>query len=250
MACIGCAIGFDLETANTRTAIFRNNAAEIVPHNGQSSRPSCVDFTKDWRLVRSAAISQAGVNPVNTIFDALKYAGRQFRESGTHETVSKSLLTMSQRDGRLVFVVRYRRQELVTTPIDILAMVIARAYKDTQTHLGRGYHITESVVTMPTTFNLCQRQTVWDAACVAGVEPLRFVNTAAMISAEFALNSPKAARRDVLCVDSGAGSLYVAVTVIAGREVELKAVGGNCYLGGQDFTSLLAVCLPGAFQQK
>jgi molecular chaperone DnaK (HSP70) len=50
-----CTLGIDLGTANTSTAIFRNRDVETVPHEGHTSMPSYVAFTKTCHLVGMSA---------------------------------------------------------------------------------------------------------------------------------------------------------------------------------------------------
>jgi heat shock protein 1/8 len=239
MKSIGCGIGIDLGAANTCTAVFRANDAEIVPHQGNPSMPSCVAFTETCRLVGSAAKDQASVNSTNTIFDALRFVGRDISEPNVQKMIKDLPFKVIEKNGGPAFLVEYRGKELITTPMEILAMILARAQRDAQTYLGKGYHITGAVITIPTYFNFCQRQTIWDAACVAKITPLRLVSATAMTCALYALTNWEPGIRNVLCIDFGAGSLDVAVAIIEEGIVEIKAVDGDTFLGGADFDTCL-----------
>jgi heat shock protein 1/8 len=250
MVSVGYVIGIDLGTQNTRTAVFRDNTAEIVPHNGETSMPSCVAFTETCRLVGSAAESQAGLNPSNTIYGALRFVGGGFEKTGIEDTLSSVPFTVKVKAGRTYFVVRYRHQELITTPVEILAMILARAQRDAQSYLGQGCQISGAVITIPTAFDLCQRQAVWDAACIARINPLRLMSAAVMACAEYALASGSTKPQNIMCIDYGARSLDIAVAVIDEGVIDVVALDGDNLIGGQDVDSLLVRYIAKTFERK
>jgi L1 cell adhesion molecule like protein len=67
----GPAIGIDLGTTYSCVAVWRpsHNRVEIIANDqGNFTTPSCVAFTDTCRLVGDAAVNQAAMNPINTIF--------------------------------------------------------------------------------------------------------------------------------------------------------------------------------------
>ncbi|CAM0872525.1 unnamed protein product [Alopecurus aequalis] len=67
----GPAIGIDLGTTYSCVAVWRpsHNRVEVIPNDqGNLTTPSCVAFTDACRLVGDAAMNQAAMNPVNTVF--------------------------------------------------------------------------------------------------------------------------------------------------------------------------------------
>jgi molecular chaperone DnaK (HSP70) len=67
----GPAIGIDLGTTYSCVAVWRpsHNRVEVIPNDqGNLTTPSCVAFTDTCRLVGDAAMNQAAMNPVNTVF--------------------------------------------------------------------------------------------------------------------------------------------------------------------------------------
>jgi L1 cell adhesion molecule like protein len=67
----GPAIGIDLGTTYSCVAVWRpaHNRVEVIANDqGNRTTPSCVAFTEAWRLIGDAAMNQAAMNPVNTIF--------------------------------------------------------------------------------------------------------------------------------------------------------------------------------------
>jgi hypothetical protein len=67
----GQAIGIDLGTTYSCVAVWqpRHDRAEIMANDqGNRTTPSCVAFTGAWRLIGDAAMNEAAMNPVNTVF--------------------------------------------------------------------------------------------------------------------------------------------------------------------------------------
>lgn len=63
------AIGIDLGTTYSCVGVWRHDRVEIIPNeHGNRTTPSCVAFTDTDHLVGNAAMIQAAVNPLNTIF--------------------------------------------------------------------------------------------------------------------------------------------------------------------------------------
>jgi molecular chaperone DnaK (HSP70) len=69
---MGLAIGLDLGTANTCTAVYRNGDVEVVLHDGHRSMPSFVAFTDIGRLFGAGARSSVIVKKYPTIVKITK----------------------------------------------------------------------------------------------------------------------------------------------------------------------------------
>lgn len=70
----GPAIGIDLGTTYSCVAVWRHGRVEVIANDqGNLTTPSCVAFTDSWRLIGDAAMNQAAMNPVNTVFGENHY---------------------------------------------------------------------------------------------------------------------------------------------------------------------------------
>jgi L1 cell adhesion molecule like protein len=65
----GPAIGIDMWTTYSCVGVWQQDIVENVPNDqGNRMTPSCAAFTGIERLIGDAAMNQAVMNPINTIF--------------------------------------------------------------------------------------------------------------------------------------------------------------------------------------
>ncbi|GKD59790.1 heat shock cognate 70 kDa protein-like protein [Tanacetum coccineum] len=107
-----------------------------------------------------------------------------------------------------------------------------------------GTEVTDAVITVPAYFNNKQREATKEAGAIAGLNVLRLINepTAATIAYSIDNMADKEWDKDknVLVVDLGGGTFDVSLlTVSKTGVIDVKAVGGDTRLGGEDFDNTL-----------
>ncbi|KAH7073443.1 Hsp70 protein-domain-containing protein [Paraphoma chrysanthemicola] len=227
------AIGIDLGTANTRTSVFRNGSVDMVPHDGELFMPSYVAFTPTTRLVGSAAKHQAGTNTNNTISNTLRFIGQRYRSSIVQSLIRKSSFQVREMDGTPVFAVKCQGKSLLLQPIEVLAMMLARAKKDAQEFLGTGCNVAHAVIAVPASFGAMQRSLVANAAYAAKLQSLRVTSAVVYPLMTYAMTKAPSETRTVMCVDFGSASLDVAIAAVKGGSVDVLAIKSGS-LGGDN----------------
>jgi molecular chaperone DnaK len=89
------------------------------------------------------------------------------------------------------------------------------------------------VITVPAYFNDGQRQATKDAGRIAGLEVIRIINEPT--SAALAYGFGKQMEKKVAVFDLGGGTFDISILDIGRSVYDVVAVGGDTYLGGEDF---------------
>src|SRR6188768_3259641 len=119
------AVGFDLGTTYSCSAVYRNGAVEIVANDsGDRTTPSWVSFNpkNEERLVGLAAKNQSINNAVNTVFDAKRLIGRKFSDPTVQEDIKHWPFKVVGRNDKPVIQVQYNGETKEYTPEEISAM--------------------------------------------------------------------------------------------------------------------------------
>ena len=239
-------IGIDLGTTNSVVATVRDGLPRVIPNrSGQLLTPSVVAIAKNGKkLVGALAKRQAITNAENTVFAAKRLIGRRWGskeiEDARHVLPYTLVPGPEGHDVRVVIAGR-------THPVaEISAMVLAELKADAEAWFGRP--VRKAVVTVPAYFNDGQRQSTKDAGLIAGLEVLRIINEPT--SAALAYGFGKQIERKVVVFDLGGGTFDVSILDIGKSVYDVIAVGGDTYLGGEDFDRRVIDWLTFAFAKE
>ncbi len=224
-------IGIDLGTTNSVVATVIDGVPRVIAgRSGQLLMPSIVAIAKNGkRLVGHIAKRQAITNAENTVFAAKRLIGRRW---GSREVEDARRFLpydlVAGPEGNDVRVIIGGRTFAVP---EISAMVLAELKADAETFFGR--RVTKAVVTVPAYFNDGQRQATRDAGRIAGLDVVRIVNEPT--SAALAYGFGKQIEKKVAVFDLGGGTFDISILDIGKSVYDVVAVGGDTYLGGEDF---------------
>ncbi len=222
-------IGIDLGTTNSAMAIMEGGEPRILEnHEGNRTTPSVVAISKSGeRLVGITAKRQAIVNPKNTVYSVKRLIGRKFSDSETKK--DKELATFeirkAEKDG-----VEVKMGDKWHNPEEISAMVLGKLKSDAEARLGE--KITEAVITVPAYFDDSQRQATKNAGEIAGLTVKRIINEPTAAALAYGLDKKK--NEKIVVYDFGGGTFDVSVLEVGDDVVEVKATGGDTFLGGDD----------------
>jgi heat shock protein 1/8 len=237
------AIGIDLGTSKTCVAYYRGEDAEIVPDDGRHSFPSCVAFTNTGRLIGEEAKSQAGMNPANTVFGVLRLVGRKFSDSEVQSDLKYWPFRVGDLRGDPVVSVIYEGEPKIFTTEEILAMILGKAKRIAERHLG--IDISQAYITVPAYFNYFQRRSVCSAAAIASLGVLGLSSAPVAATIQYTIKSMQLSEeRLVLVVDIGAGTTDITLSTIEEGVIEVLSTASTLHLGGSDFDQrLINYCL-------
>jgi molecular chaperone DnaK len=224
-------IGIDLGTTNSVVAAVRDGVPRVIPsRSGQLLTPSIVAVAKNGkRLVGTLAKRQAITNAEDTVYAAKRLIGRRWGSKEIED--ARRVLPYTLVPGPEGNDVRVQIGGRVQSIQELSAMVLAELKADAEAWLGRP--VTKAVITVPAYFNDGQRHATKDAGRIAGLDVLRIINEPT--SAALAYGFGKQIERKVVVFDLGGGTFDISILDIGKSVYDVVAVGGDTYLGGEDF---------------
>jgi molecular chaperone DnaK len=224
-------VGIDLGTTNSVVATVIDGVPRVIAsRSGQALTPSVVGIAKNGkRLVGHIAKRQAVTNPENTVFAAKRLIGRRWGSKEVED--ARKLLPFKLVPGPEGNDVRVVLGEKTYAVPEISAMLLAELRADAEAFFGR--RVEKAVITVPAYFNDGQRQSTKDAAIIAGLDVLRMINEPT--SAALAYGFGKQIEKRVAVFDLGGGTFDISVLDVGKSVYDVVAVGGDTYLGGEDF---------------
>jgi len=224
-------VGIDLGTTNSCCAVVVGDGeVRLVPYKGGDyTIPSIFAIDdKGNELVGHDAKRQWQLNPRNTLYATKRLIGRSTRDDVV-ETVQQSvqyrLHPGSRNDVELDVQGRSFQVQQVA------ARILAKIRDVASDHLG--FKVARAVVTVPAYFTDRQRQAVKEAGRLVDLEVVRIINEPTAASMAYGIGRKLQER--VLVYDLGGGTFDVSIIDIRDRVFEVKATGGDIFLGGFDF---------------
>ena len=203
-------IGIDLGTTNSLVACFRNGKAEIIPNRlGENLTPSVVSLDSDGTV----------------------YVGRSAKERAMlHPLESASVFKRNMGTDR-----EYSLGSWKLRAEELSSLVLRSLKEDAENYLGEP--VTDAIISVPAYFNDLQRKATKRAGELAGLNVVRIINepTAAAIA------NGMAEQNDCryLVFDLGGGTFDVSILELYQPIMEVHAIAGDNFIGGEDFTDVL-----------
>jgi len=205
------AIGIDLGTTNSVVSVYRRGVAETLPVDGRSALPSVVSFRPDDSvLVGQPAKSRLLIDPENTIGSAKRFMGDRGK--------------------------RYPAGRRSLSPSDVAALILGKLKASAEAALGQ--EVWDAVITVPAYFTEAQREDTKRAGEEAGLNVLRLIPEPTAAAIAYGLDKGK--DQTLMVYDLGGGTFDVSILKVRGNNFEVKAVGGDGNLGGDDFDAAIS----------
>lgn len=204
-------VGIDLGTTNSLVAYYTPDGPRIIPNRlGKHLTPSVVSVDEKGNVyVGETALERMSLYP-DTVASAFKRSMGSDREY--------------QLGGK-----KYRPEEL--------SSLVLRALKeDAEAYLGE--KVTEAVISVPAYFDDKRRKATKRAGELAGIRVERMISEPTAAAIAYGLYEKKEDTR-FLVFDLGGGTFDVSILELYQNILEVRAVAGDNYLGGEDFTKIL-----------
>ncbi len=240
-------IGIDLGTTNSCGAVVAgaDGQVKLIPYKaGEYIIPSVFAIDeKGNELLGHDAKRQWQLNPRNTLYATKRLIGRSPKDDVVdtmQRSVQYRLHPGAEND---VAVDCHGRSYQVH---EISSKILAKIRDVASDHLG--FKVRRAVVTVPAYFTDRQRQAVKEAGKLVELEVVRIINEPT--AAAMAYGIGKKLQERVLVFDLGGGTFDVSIIDIRDRVFEVKATGGDIFLGGLDFDNAIIAHVLDDFRQK
>lgn len=204
-------VGIDLGTTNSLIAYFSEEGPKIIPNRlGSNLTPSIVSMDEEEQI----------------------YIGETARERMLlHPDSAASVFKRDMGSSR-----RFRLLHRQFRPEELSALVLKALKEDAESFLGE--EVTEAVISVPAYFNDDRRKATKRAGELAGLKVERIISEPTAAAIAYGLyQSTEDAR--YLVFDLGGGTFDVSILEMSGDIIEVRAVAGDNYLGGEDFTQVI-----------
>ena len=285
-------VGIDFGTSNSCVGVYIKGSVKIVPNKiGERITPSVVLFKnivengehKEKIFVGEEALCEPIDNIKNLVYEIKRFIGldyKQFSESGFNNSLNYKI---EEVDGEPKILIDYnipnggKVEKKYYSVVEISSHIIKKIVKIAEDFIAEtlnqiGVKITSAVFTVPTQFTEKQKQSIFQAAKLAGIKTQRIINepTAAALAYGIGHDLTKTERDDVfsstisgdeysvapsanqinkskekiLVFDLGGGTLDITILTITkdnDEQINFQAdlTDGDIHLGGSDFDKML-----------
>lgn len=204
-------VGIDLGTTNSLVSYWKNDGVKIIPNAfGSNLTPSIISVDENEEIFVGQIAKERLITYPHLTIAAFK------RYMGTSKTVTL---------GKYKFL-----------PEELSSFVIRSLKQDAEAYLGEP--VNEAVISVPAYFNDAQRRATKRAGELAGLKVERLINEPSAAACAYGLHQQKSETK-FLIFDLGGGTFDISIVELFENVMEVKAIAGDNYLGGEDFTNVL-----------
>ena len=204
-------IGIDLGTTNSLAAYFKDGEAKIIPNRlGESLTPSVVSLSEDGELFVGKTAKER----------------RMLYPDRTASVFKRSIGSPME----------YTLGSQSFTSEELSSLVLRVLKEDAEAFLGQ--EVEEAIISVPAYFNDLQRKATKHAGELAGLRVERIISEPTAAAITYGLYQKKEYTK-FLVFDLGGGTFDVSILERAKNILEVRAVAGDNYLGGEDFSAIL-----------
>lgn len=204
-------IGIDLGTTNSLVAYYTDEGPKIIPNRlGKNLTPSVVSVDEDGQVYIGETAKERMLLYPKTAAAVFK---RSMGSEKVYELSGKKFLS------------------------EELSALILRALKeDAECYLQE--KVTEAVISVPAYFNDERRKATKRAGELAGLKVERIISEPTAAAIAYGLYENRENGK-FLVFDLGGGTFDVSILELYDSIIEVRAVAGDNFLGGEDFTKVI-----------
>ncbi|MBR5349292.1 MAG: molecular chaperone HscC [Lachnospiraceae bacterium] len=204
-------LGIDLGTTNSLVAYYSETGPKIIPNRlGENLTPSVVSVDEEGNVfIGKTALERKALHPMDTA-----------------EVFKRSMGTAKE------YVLAGKKY----TSEELSSFILRSLKEDAEVFLGQT--VEEAVISVPAYFNDAQRRATKRAGELAGLKVERMISEPTAAAISYGLHE-KAEKTRFLVFDLGGGTFDVSILEKYKSVMQVRAVAGDNFLGGEDFTTIL-----------
>ncbi|MBO4591290.1 MAG: molecular chaperone HscC [Eubacterium sp.] len=204
-------IGIDLGTTNSLVAYYTDEGPKVIPNRlGKNLTPSVVSIDEDENV----------------------YVGETAQERlRLYPDTSASVFKRDMGSDK-----KFRLGDKEFTAEELSSFVLRSLKEDAEHYLGEP--VEEAVISVPAYFNDMRRKATKRAGELAGLKVERIISEPTAAAIAYGLYNEQKPSKN-LVFDLGGGTLDVSILDYFAPILEVRAVAGDNYLGGEDFTLIV-----------
>ncbi|MBL8915766.1 MAG: Fe-S protein assembly chaperone HscA [Archangium sp.] len=230
----GHVVGIDLGTTNSLVAAVINGKAECLAADEGDARllPSVVHYSANGSVIVGKRASELLPQfPTDTIKSVKRFMGKSLGDVETRKLGAYKFLEGKQ--GVVRFEVAGGQP---VTPIEVSGEILRQLKRRGESHFAG--KVEQAVITVPAYFDDAQRQATKDAGRLAGLDVLRLLNEPTAAALAYGLD--KGVQGLYAVYDLGGGTFDISILELIDGVFQVKSVGGDSALGGDDFDRAIA----------
>lgn len=206
-------IGIDLGTTNSLVAYFTEDGPVIIPNRlKENLTPSVVSIDENTNEI---------------------YVGKIAKERiVTHPELTAEVFKRSMGSEK-----KFTLGNKEFSAEELSSFVLRSLKEDAEKYLKQP--VEEAVISVPAYFNDEQRKATMRAGKLAGLKVERMISEPTAASIAYGLHHRKLNTK-FLVFDLGGGTFDISILELYKNVMEVRAVAGDNFLGGEDFTNVLA----------
>ncbi len=225
----GQVVGIDLGTTNSLVAAVVNGKPICVEVDEGDAvlLPSVVNYAADGSvLVGQRAVAKLAEAPTDTIKSVKRFMGKSLGDVETKKLGAYQFVPGTQ--GVVRFQVAGGQP---VSAIEVSGEILRQLKRRAESRFAT--KVEQAVITVPAYFDDAQRQATKDAGRLAGLEVLRLLNEPTAAALAYGLD--KNAQGLFAVYDLGGGTFDISILELVEGVFQVKSVGGDSALGGDDF---------------
>ncbi len=231
-------VGIDLGTTNSVVAYMKQGRPSVVRSlEGVDWTPSVVQDVKGRLIVGKRARDNLAEAPRGTVAWSIKrFIGRLPDDPGVVR--ARSLVSYPVEDppeGGEELVIRLAGTP--HTPVGLSSEILRHMIDGVEKKLGE--RPTHAVITVPAYFTERQKDATRKAGQRAGLQVLRVLDEPSAAALAYGMDLDAEDAKTILVFDLGGGTFDVSVLLLAGGQATQLRIGGDNFLGGDDFDNVI-----------